>query len=436
MSTNGVVPSPKKQVNSPPAVVHNRVPPGSGDWVPQDGGPPGGNFPLGDVAWVSNQFENGRVGNPVLDPKAVGAITNDPGDRGGLSVGIPQFSAVTGDLQQYLTWLGKSHPDLRRALGGPPFNKQFQDNWRQLARARTQDFGNAQLEFFKGKVYDPVVKLCLQRTGIDMSKAPLPLQQAFWSSVIQHGTKAVTAVQAGLDAQTPGKNFHADYKVNGKPIDLGRVLYGLYSWRGMTNAQGRESNFLRSSPGIQRGVAHRFGQERLAILKEYLGGSLDKGKVSDLMTSKVITAGSGQTVADFLKTSGRNPAQMHNGYPVVDSKGRCIGLVTRRRLLAANPSTTVDRILPTKKVVTISSEMSARDAFNLMTSKGVSQVVVTDPKTGKVKGMMSTIDLLGTRNLAPTTAQKAAQHQPGDRWVENGVQVARALPVDPRLGGG
>jgi CBS domain-containing protein len=437
MSTNSV--PANKQVNGSAPVVHQHVPPGSGDWVAQSGASPGGTFPVGEVARVSNQFENSRTGNPVLDPKAVGAVTDDPGDHGGLSMGIVQVSANTGSLQEYLSWLSSHHPDLRKALGGPPYDKQFQASWKKLAQTQTEAFGNSQLEQFKDSAYDPAVKLCLQKTGIDINKAPLPLQQAFWSSVVQHHKVGATAaIQAGLDAQRPDKTFRADYSVNGKPIDLGRLLYTLYAERGLTTSKGTLANFHSSSLGIQRGVAHRFGQERLTIVKEYLGHSLDTGKVSDLMSSKPVTARSNQTVGDFLKATSRDPARMHNGYPVIDSTGKCVGLVTRRRLLAADPSTPISKVLPSKKLVSISSDLSAKDAFNLMTSKEVSQMVVMDPNTGKPKGVLATIDLLGMRSLSQPTAQKAgrpANPQPGDRWTEDGVEVRRAGLVNPRLGG-
>ena len=117
-------------------------------------------------------------------------------------------------------------------------------------------------------------------------------------------------------------------------------------------------------------------------------------KVSEIMTDKVIPVGAGET-ADV---AARTLAQYNIGIlPVCDPQGALCGLVTDRdlvtRCMAAGrlPATTQVTEIMTKQVVSVSPDTDVQQAAQLMASRQLRRLPVTE--NGQLRGIVSLGDM-------------------------------------------
>lgn len=117
---------------------------------------------------ISRKYESGKFGP--------GAISNIPGDPGGKSYGIYQFSSTKGILGMFVDFA--TFNELREyALGSECFDKI----WKELAK--NPKFEEAQHQFAKTIYFTKIRNYCTKQ-GVPDTEA---VNEALFSIAIQHG---------------------------------------------------------------------------------------------------------------------------------------------------------------------------------------------------------------------------------------------------------
>jgi len=146
------------------------------------------------------------------------------------------------------------------------------------------------------------------------------------------------------------------------------------------------------------------------ISREYALDPLDRLRVEDVMTSKVVTVPASLPAGELVQgyflgsESGR-----HQGYPVVDEQGAVLGVVTRRNLLQewmsptnvssrANLGPIIAHDLVDKPPITVYGWESCREAAERMARHGIGRLVVVSPEEpSRPIGIVTRSDLLEAR---------------------------------------
>jgi len=139
------------------------------------------------------------------------------------------------------------------------------------------------------------------------------------------------------------------------------------------------------------------------LSREYSIDPLELTMVRDVMSREVATLPHSMPVKQVLEQffDGGN-GRKHQGYPVVDDRGRLLGIVTRSNLLdpaLLDPVSVLvaDDILE-REPVTASAEESCRSAAERMAQAGVGRlVVVADDDPKRLVGIVTRSDLLKPR---------------------------------------
>ncbi|GAA0736169.1 LysM domain-containing protein [Sphingomonas trueperi] len=138
----------------------------------QRANPSGAPVPLGSV---SERYESGGRGP--------GTVSSGNGDPGGVSYGVYQLSSRAGTLQSFLRHEGaRWSAALGPNIGSASFNQQ----WKAIAARDPQGFRAAQHAFIERTHYDPAVGKVRDATGLDLRTRHEAVQQATWSSAVQH----------------------------------------------------------------------------------------------------------------------------------------------------------------------------------------------------------------------------------------------------------
>lgn len=106
--------------------------------------------------------------------------------------------------------------------------------------------------------FDPLVAKVKAEDGLDLTTRAHAVQDAVWSTAVQHGSnskiihKAIVALQ-GLAVSAP------DFDE--------RLIKAIYAERGRKEEDGDLVYFSRCSKNVQKGVANRFVSEQKDALK-------------------------------------------------------------------------------------------------------------------------------------------------------------------------
>jgi CBS domain-containing protein len=154
--------------------------------------------------------------------------------------------------------------------------------------------------------------------------------------------------------------------------------------------------------------------------------------VADVMAAAVVTVPESlptdRLVAEFFLSGPRK----HQGYPVVDGKGRLLGVVTRSDVLERrdNGVATAGELVR-RKLVTAFPLESCRAAAERMAETGVGRlVVVSADDPGKLVGIVTRSDLLKPRSRSVEEESKRERflrfgRKSGRRAALRGVVGAR-----------
>ncbi len=188
----------------------------------------------GNLGSLSEKYESG--GNP-------GAIGYD--STGGYSYGTYQLAH--SNAQKFV-----EQSPFKTAFAGLKFNtKEWQNKWKEVAQKAPQQFAQAQKEYIAKTHFEPQVEK-LKKSGINVASLPQVVQDAIWSTAVQHGANTDVVTKA---LATVGKNAG--------PADMLKAIYK-ERWSG-------GARFASSTPAVKKSVYNRFfgpqGELAMALKK-------------------------------------------------------------------------------------------------------------------------------------------------------------------------
>ncbi len=201
------------------------------------------------IGALSARFESGAGG--------VGAIGYDR--NGGTSYGTYQIASKPGTMSRFIEYREEKAPEWASALksAGPANTGSTQGGmpaaWKKIADRAPEQFERMQREFIAETHYEPARDKILANTGVDVNTLPAAVQEALWSTAVQHGA----AGAAGIFSRAISA---AGNKAHGTPFAQ-KLIDLVY--------EDRKRNFASSTAAVQSSVRGRMNIERdmaLAIL--------------------------------------------------------------------------------------------------------------------------------------------------------------------------
>ena len=153
--------------------------------------------------------------------------------------------------------------------------------------------------------------------------------------------------------------------------------------------------YFVSSLGMRHSImTEKIARRGVRVPAEYVADFLDQVLVREAGLRKVATLGADETlehVRNWLASGATGTT--HQGYPVVDSKGELVGVITRRDL--QRNGVTLVRELVQRPPAVVFDDSSLREAADHMVLEGVGRLpVVTRADPKKVVGIITRSDLL------------------------------------------
>ena len=198
---------------------------------------------------LSAKYETGNRGP--------GTVSTGRGDAGGASYGSYQMTSINGGTvgrfvsQADFPWRGDF-------TGLTPGSAPFTAMWKKIAASEPVRFHNVQHEYIKKTHFDPQVAKVKAEAGLDLTTRSHAVQDAVWSTAVQHGPNSKIIQRAIASLQGLG--------VNAPDFDE-RLIKAIYAERGRKEDDGDLVYFSRNSKDVQKGVANRFVSEQKDALK-------------------------------------------------------------------------------------------------------------------------------------------------------------------------
>lgn len=255
------------------------------------------------VANASNYISNGvnNIANAFSSPTSAsgigalaekyevggrgpGTISNTPGDYGGKSYGLYQYT-LKHSMPGFLGYLATANPSMYQQLSMyPSGSNSFDAMWRQVAQQDPDGFRKVQTEYTKSQFYDVANEKIKKELGIDVNSRSKAVQSALFSTAVQHG-------------QTGAKNIFKNAGINASMTDE-QIINAIYDERGAGNGS---KYFSSSSTAVQKSVANRFKKEKqdaLALLSS--GGT--GGDPSSEASSSSLGSGLANSIVNKAKS--------------------------------------------------------------------------------------------------------------------------------------
>lgn len=185
---------------------------------------------------VSSKYETGGRGADV--------ISSGTGDHGGKSYGTYQLSSAMGQVDAFLKSSGYADRFAGLKVGSPKFDMK----WKVLAKS-DKNFGDAQHAYIAKTHYEPQMDK-LKAKGIDLSGKGRAVQEAVFSTSVQHGAGTKVISNA----------------LNKKDIALmsdSDIVSAIQDHK----ARNVETSFPSSSQAIRDSVSKRIQNEKRDLLK-------------------------------------------------------------------------------------------------------------------------------------------------------------------------
>jgi H+/Cl- antiporter ClcA/predicted transcriptional regulator len=308
-----------------------------------------------------------------------------------------------------------------------------------------------------GVGYDVIHQLLLGKAGISLVVGILVVKTLIWSLSLGSGTSGGVLAPTFMIGGALGA-LEAHLFPNVAPgfwtlIGLGAVvggvmrspLTGVVFSLELTHQWGALLPLLISSSAafgvsalvLKRSVlTEKIARRDMHLTREYTVDPLEVLFVRNVMTTDVILFRSGTPLREAAATFVAGRRQLRDAqhrqrlYPVLDQGDRVVGVVTRRDMLdaALSPETvddeaTVDDLAVSPPVV-VHTDLTLREAANLMADRGVTRVpVVERDRPDRLLGLVTLVDLLSGR-LIDLQEERQAE------------RVLRVREFIPRLGGG
>lgn len=215
--------------------------------------------PVEPPCWVlgslSSKYETGGRGP--------GTVSSGIGDAGGVSYGSYQMTSRPkgGTAARFVAAGAFLWRD--RFASMQPGTPEFSAAWRALASEAPEAFFEAQHAFIKRTHFDPLVAKTLTEDGLDVTVRSPAVQDAVWSTAVQHGPNTPVVHRAIL-AAGGAPSLHPVERERDR-----RLIVAIYAERCRRSAAGNLVYFARNSRAVQDGVARRFRDEErdaLALL--------------------------------------------------------------------------------------------------------------------------------------------------------------------------
>jgi hypothetical protein len=126
---------------------------------------------------LSEKYESGNRGP--------GTVSSGVGDPGGVSYGTYQLSSKLGRADQFVA---KYFPDEFKGLKAG--TDEFTKRWKQLAKEQTEKLREKEHYYIQVTHYDPQVAHLKKALMLDVNERSRALQNAVWSTAVQHGPNA------------------------------------------------------------------------------------------------------------------------------------------------------------------------------------------------------------------------------------------------------
>jgi H+/Cl- antiporter ClcA/CBS domain-containing protein len=143
-------------------------------------------------------------------------------------------------------------------------------------------------------------------------------------------------------------------------------------------------------------MTEKISRRGVRVPMEYAADFLDSVLVGDVATKDVVTLAADWTLAKARKwMESGDPGSRHQGYPLVNSEGYLVGVLTRRDLLdPANAPTKKLEELVQRPPVIVYPDVSLRDAADHMVNHNIGRLPVIDRKSSRIVGLITRSDLL------------------------------------------
>jgi H+/Cl- antiporter ClcA/CBS domain-containing protein len=145
-------------------------------------------------------------------------------------------------------------------------------------------------------------------------------------------------------------------------------------------------------------MTEKLARRGVRVPSEYAADFLDGIAVADACSRDVVTLRDTQSLGDVAGV-----VNTHQGFPVVDAEGALVGIITRRDVLAREPSTPIGSLIRRAPAV-VFPDSSLREAADHMVRENVGRLIVVDREAPRrIIGILTRSDLLGAH------AQRLAQ---------------------------
>ena len=214
-------------------------------------------FAAPEVGWtlgsLSSKYETGGRGP--------GTVSSGIGDAGGVSYGSYQMTSRPsgGTVARFVA--DAAFPWRARFAGLAPGSGAFSAQWQALATEASDAFSEAQHAFIKRTHFDPLVGKVAAEDGLDVAQRAPAVQDAVWSTAVQHGPNTPVVHRAivaagGAQALQPAERERDR-----------QLIIAIYAERGRRSDAGNLVYFARNSKAVQEGVARRFRDEQRDALR-------------------------------------------------------------------------------------------------------------------------------------------------------------------------
>jgi LysM repeat protein len=186
-----------------------------------------------------------------------GTVSTGSGDPGGVSYGSYQMATKMGTVKSFVTQAG--FPWLKNFRNLTAGTAEFTAMWKKIAADQTDAFQEAQHAYIKKTHYDVLVAKILADDALDVTSCSRAVQDAVWSTAVQHGGATPIVHRACANVSCPRTDPDYDKQ----------LIRAIYAERGRKKPDGNLAYFSRSSSNVQTGVANRFKnelQDALAML--------------------------------------------------------------------------------------------------------------------------------------------------------------------------
>jgi CIC family chloride channel protein len=149
-------------------------------------------------------------------------------------------------------------------------------------------------------------------------------------------------------------------------------------------------------------MTEKIARRGVRVPHEYAPDFLDSVQVAKVCSRKLVTLSEDESVESLMaKFASGDQGYGHQGFPVINSTGVVIGVLTRRDFIQPNIDlkSPIGKLLH-RKPIWIYADQSFREAADLMTAEQVGRVVIVDRDGTMIpKGIITRSDLLAAHSV-------------------------------------